>query len=238
MSAIGDVWRSTGGEIELRCGDYRDVLADVERCDAVITDPPYSERTHGSESTYTDGSDRSFLSAAYTHWDGPDIHALFGWQCAAGWVVVLTDHVLSSWCEAAARSCGRYAFAPVPVIEPGRNVRLCGDGPACWGLWLMASRPTALAKWGALPGGYVVDTRDKVLTGGKSIGLMRAIIRDYTRPGDLIVDPCAGGGTTLLAAAIEGRRAIGAEIDPKTFALAVKRLSRGYTPQFEWAEGT
>ena len=64
----------------------------------------------------------------------------------------------------------------------------------------------------------------------KPLWLMRAIIRDYTRPGDLVCDPCAGGGTTLLAAAMEGRRAVGAEIDPKTYALAQKRIARGYTP--------
>jgi site-specific DNA-methyltransferase (adenine-specific) len=60
---------------------------------------------------------------------------------------------------------------------------------------------------------------------------MRQIVCDYTLSGDLIIDPFAGSGTTLLAAAIEGRRAIGAEMDPKTFALAVKRLSKGYTPK-------
>ena len=49
-------------------------------------------------------------------------------------------------------------------------------------------------------------------------------------------DPCAGGGTTLLAAAIEGRRAIGAELDPDTYAKAVERLSRGYTPAMLAAE--
>jgi len=57
---------------------------------------------------------------------------------------------------------------------------------------------------------------------------MRAVIRDYSRPGDLIVDPYTGSGTTLLAAAIEGRRAIGAEMDPNTYALAVERLGLGY----------
>jgi len=60
--------------------------------------------------------------------------------------------------------------------------------------------------------------------------LMRAIVSDYSRPGDLVCDPFAGGGTTLLAAAIEGRRAIGAEESPETYARAVRRLSAGYTP--------
>lgn len=66
--------------------------------------------------------------------------------------------------------------------------------------------------------------------GAKSLDTMRAIIRDYTRPGDLVCDPCAGSGTTLIAAAIEGRRAIGAEMDPKTYEIAQKRIAKGYTP--------
>jgi len=50
-------------------------------------------------------------------------------------------------------------------------------------------------------------------------------------PGDLVCDPCAGGGTTLLAAVLEGRRAIGAELDCATFEKAVKRLrSHAITP--------
>ena len=43
---MGEVFKK--GPIELRLGDYRDVLTDVEP-DAVITDPPYSERTLGAE---------------------------------------------------------------------------------------------------------------------------------------------------------------------------------------------
>ena len=59
---------------------------------------------------------------------------------------------------------------------------------------------------------------------------MQAIVRDYSRPGDLICDPCAGGATTLIAAATEGRRAVGAEMDPKTYALAQARIAKGHTP--------
>ena len=55
---------------------------------------------------------------------------------------------------------------------------------------------------------------------------MRALVRDYSRPGDLVCDPCAGGATTLIAAALEGRRAIGAELDPETYALACARIER------------
>ena len=66
--------------------------------------------------------------------------------------------------------------------------------------------------------------------GGKPLWLMRSLIRDYSRPGDLICDPCAGGGTTLLSAAMENRKAIGAEMDPKHYEIARKRIAKGYTP--------
>lgn len=221
---------------EIRSGDWREALADVGRFDAVITDPPYSERTHAStRADYTlYGSSRfDAVSDHYAAWS-PDDAVNFVVDLAprcGGWFCVLTDHVLAPHFEAAMGACGRYVFAPVPVIERGRNVRLQGDGPACWALWLIVSRPKAApySKWGALPGGYVVGRDEKLVPGGKGVPLMRAIIRDYTRPGDLIVDPCAGGGTTILAAEIEGRGAIGAEIDPDTAAAARARLGRGVT---------
>jgi len=58
---------------------------------------------------------------------------------------------------------------------------------------------------------------------------MREIVLQYSAPGDLVVDTCAGSGTTLLLAAATGRRSIGAEMDPATFDLAVDRL-RGWGP--------
>jgi site-specific DNA-methyltransferase (adenine-specific) len=53
---------------------------------------------------------------------------------------------------------------------------------------------------------------------------MRAIVSDYSRPGDLVLDPCAGGGTTLVAAVELGRRAIGCEPDAGRYAIAAKRI--------------
>jgi site-specific DNA-methyltransferase (adenine-specific) len=59
---------------------------------------------------------------------------------------------------------------------------------------------------------------------------MRALVRDYSRPGDLIVDPFCGSGTTALAAASEGRRCITSEELPAHHEIARKRFARGYTP--------
>lgn len=218
---------------DLRLGRWEDALADVSEVDAVITDPPYSDRTHGAAyEGETDSGHREWVGDAYASWSLDDARGFVGaWapRCR-GWFCVMTDHVLAPAFSAAMESAGRYTFAPIPVIERGRNVRLAGDGPACWALWLIVSRPRSLSRWGSLPGGYVVGRDDKIVTGGKGLPLMRAIVRDYSRPGDLVCDPCAGGGTSLLAAAIEGRRAIGAEMDATTYAKARERIEAGYTP--------
>lgn len=59
----------------------------------------------------------------------------------------------------------------------------------------------------------------------KPLELMERLVRDFTDPGDTIVDPFAGSGTTGVAALRLGRKFIGWERDPKYHAIAVKRLS-------------
>jgi DNA modification methylase len=54
--------------------------------------------------------------------------------------------------------------------------------------------------------------------------VIEALIRCYSQPGDLVVDPFAGGGSTLLLCAALGRRGIGYEIDADMQALARRNL--------------
>lgn len=46
----------------------------------------------------------------------------------------------------------------------------------------------------------------------KPVPLMERLVELYTNPGDVVIDPCAGSGSTLIAAANMGRRAYGFEI--------------------------
>jgi site-specific DNA-methyltransferase (adenine-specific) len=54
--------------------------------------------------------------------------------------------------------------------------------------------------------------------------LPRRLIKLYSYPGDLILDPFAGSGTTLVAARKLGRRAVGIEINPVFCELTVRNL--------------
>ena len=57
----------------------------------------------------------------------------------------------------------------------------------------------------------------------KPIALVADAIRDCSRRGDVVLDPFAGVGTTILAAERIGRRSYGIEIDPLYVDAAVRR---------------
>ncbi|PZA12536.1 site-specific DNA-methyltransferase [Rhodopseudomonas palustris] len=58
----------------------------------------------------------------------------------------------------------------------------------------------------------------------KPLQLMSALIELTTQPGQIVLDPFAGSGTTLLAAKQLGRRFVGVEIDPRYARVANDRL--------------
>lgn len=58
----------------------------------------------------------------------------------------------------------------------------------------------------------------------KPIRLLERIIRIFTDPGDVVIDPVAGSGSTLKAAANIGRRAFGFEIKKPFFKEANERM--------------
>ncbi len=60
----------------------------------------------------------------------------------------------------------------------------------------------------------------------KPLGLMRWLIERHTEPGELILDPYAGSGTTLRAAKDLGRRAIGVEIAQRYCETAAGRCAQ------------
>ncbi len=238
------VQRGGGAMIELRKGDWREVLADVGECDAVITDGPYSGRTHAGHGSMGrwgttvpksyDGCERSEINYSEMTPDGIAEFSERWCEACRGWVVSLTDDVLFNvWRDQMARH-NRTVFQDVGCVITGMTVRQSGDGPSSWLIHAAVSRPPELSTWGTLPGAYVGPRERQLMTGAKPLWLMRAIIRDYTKPGDLICDPYAGSGTTLIAARAEGRDCIGAEISEETYEKAMRRIETPYTEEM-WA---
>lgn len=59
----------------------------------------------------------------------------------------------------------------------------------------------------------------------KPLDLMEYLIKTYTNEGDLVLDNCAGSGTTLLAAKNLNRQYIGFELDENYYNIAKNRLA-------------
>ena len=60
----------------------------------------------------------------------------------------------------------------------------------------------------------------------KPIPLMAYLIQTYSQPGDTILDFSMGSGSTLVAAKLLGRNAIGIERDRSFCDIAIERLSQ------------
>jgi site-specific DNA-methyltransferase (adenine-specific) len=64
----------------------------------------------------------------------------------------------------------------------------------------------------------------------KPDALLAKLISVTTERGDLILDPFAGGGSTLSAAKAHGRRAVGVEIEERYCEVIARRLSQDELP--------
>lgn len=200
-------------------------------CDLLCVDAPYSARTHAGHDGATRRDPEKMANPGklsrplnYALWTPKMARAAVrAWHpFTRGWMVSITDHLLAPHWAHAMERVGRYVFAPLPWFCPGRGVRLAGDGPSSWTCWIIVSRPRCepYSTWGTLQGGYVTRPEKGPIVGGKPRDLMRALVRDYSREGDVVCDPCCGGGTTLRAAVDLGRTAIGIDISEEHCLIA------------------
>ena len=222
---------------DLRLGAYAAVLSG-ETWDALICDPPFSAKTHSghNDARAAFGEDER-REIDYPHWTPADVQAFVKWASprTRNWLVVFTDSVLCFDYRTAFEAEGLVSFPPIPCIQPGRTKRAWGDGPPSCTDQLMVARHRRrdyINRW--YPASHYIAPRDCApgagRVGGKPEAMMHAIVRDYSRPGDVVCDPTAGLATTLVAARGLGRVALGAEQDHATHAKALERLARPWQP--------
>lgn len=63
----------------------------------------------------------------------------------------------------------------------------------------------------------------------KPLALLELLIGACCPPGGLVLDPCCGSGTTLVAAAKLGRRAVGIDRDERAIEVAAERINSSAT---------
>jgi site-specific DNA-methyltransferase (adenine-specific) len=70
-------------------------------------------------------------------------------------------------------------------------------------------------------------TTEKIHPTQKPVPLLEKLIKIFTDEGDVVIDPCAGSGTTLIAANNIGRKAFGFEIKKDFYKDACRLLETG-----------
>ena len=80
---------------------------------------------------------------------------------------------------------------------------------------------------------YVLDPPDSLLrikskkgkhATQKPTDLMKWVFKYYTKPGDVVLDPTMGSGSTGVAAQDMGRKFIGFEMDDEIYKVACQRI--------------
>jgi site-specific DNA-methyltransferase (adenine-specific) len=95
--------------------------------------------------------------------------------------------------------------------------------------------PTDLLKFDCVGSNEIVHPTQR------PVALCESLIRTYTEPGQVVLDDCAGSGTTAVAAIRAGRNWVAFEKDRKFFEIAQERIGaeladRPLEPFREWPE--
>lgn len=209
-------------------GDCLTVLRQMEAnsVDMVITDPPYGIDYQSNRPKSKDPSARFEKIAndktPFIWWiyDAFRVLKVGGLLCFSRWDVqqVFID---------ALKIAG---FSVKPVLVWDREIHGMGDlkgnfAPR-YDTCIFATKGRYLLPW-KRPVDVIrsqrVNGADLVHPNEKPIDLLRQLIESTTVPGALILEPFAGSGSTLVAAALTGRQYIGIELSAEYHAIAQQR---------------
>lgn len=215
-------------------GDCRDVLPTLEGVDHVITDPQYEAEAHTKARrcrAVVEGRGVGDYAIPFDAMD-PETRTIAGAQfarLARRWCLV--------FCQVEASQLWRADIRPHKYIrtcvwvKPDATPQLTGDRPSQGyeSIVVTHGEKTKL-RWngGGTRGVFThfvnPPNRTHEHPTEKPISLMLELVALFTDPGDLILDPFCGSGSTGIAALRLGRRFIGVEKDKAYAELAISRL--------------
>jgi site-specific DNA-methyltransferase (adenine-specific) len=232
------------GRATLYLGDCFEVLPTLEPVDAVITDPPFEAEAHtlqrralgrGKEDGRRDIKNAALPFAAITEAQ----RIALGHHIATkskGWALVFCQaEAIGAWRDALEDGGAKWRRAMV-WVKPDGMPQFSGDRPG------MGHESIATAwcgeggsTWngGGRHGVFVVPKHDAGQGHGgrpndhpttKPIRLMRDLVGLFTQPGQVVLDPCMGSGTTGAACVELDRHFVGIEVEPKYFDIACERI--------------
>ncbi len=219
---------------DIRLGDLKTLMVEMPdaEVDLVLTDPPYGQEAHTEK--YSAGN--------FHRYDDSDSYArdLSIFIIQESWRVTKSKANLFMFCKWETFPLLRDAAAQYgwkPWYHPIFWYKGSAEGFAPWGR-LGFFRTYECIFWATkgekgLVRGPIPDILDfakvhnqhRIHAAEKPIRLLRRIIDTATDVNDLILDPCAGSGSTLVAATEKHRRALGFELDETYYNRAMTRLA-------------
>jgi site-specific DNA-methyltransferase (adenine-specific) len=218
--------------IQIWLGDCREIIPTLPKVDLVLTDPPFSEYTHtNAKSNRNLGYGNKAID--FKAIDFKAIQELISAVACDRWFISFLDwrHIarLEKECPdpwELVRFGVWVKTNPMPQISADRpangwngiaylhkkNIRKEWNGGGNHGNWI---------------GGVVTDGLHPT---GKPLDLILRMISRFSNPGNIILDPFLGSGTTLRAAKDLGRRAIGIEIEERYAEIAARSLAQEVLP--------
>jgi DNA modification methylase len=184
--------------------------------DFVLTDPPYLVNYASNDGrTVPNDDNEAWLKPAFA-----EIYRLLRWNrfCVSFYAWNRADKFIAAWGEAGFHIAGhltfikKYASRKRFLAYAHENAYLLAKGSPS----LPAQPIPDVLAW--------EYTGNKLHPTQKPLCVLTPLVRSFTQPGDLVLDPFCGSGSTLLAAKIEGRQFAGIELDPRYFDIARTRL--------------
>lgn len=248
----GRVTLYQGDSLELLPG----VLDRHGRPEHVLTDPPYGERTKaGARSLGKGRGGKGSAAGRDDHSEGELGGVLVPFAATEmlvrnaiaacpvrRWVVMFCDFQHAASFERLAPEGLDHVRTGV-WVKPDGAPQFTGDRPAQG--WEAVSLLRD-AEWEALVCLHNEDERKRWNAAGKRgvwthgierdvpwhptpkpTGLLRDLLRDFTDPDDLVVDPFGGSASTAVACRAEGRRCVAIELREDFAELAAQRLREG-----------
>lgn len=232
ISRPGDVWIM--GQHRLLCGDATvatsyDTLLQHSPVDMVFTDPPYNVNYANSAKDKMRGKDRAILNdnlgdGFYDFLLAALIQMVT--HCRGGIYVAMSSSeldVLQSAFRAAGGKWSTFIIWAKNTFTLGRADYQRQYEPILYGWPEGAQRHWCGDRDQGDVWNIKKPQKNDLHPTMKPVELVERAIRNSSRPGNVVLDPFGGSGTTLIAAEKSGRLARLIELDPKYVDVIVRR---------------
>lgn len=195
--------------VDLRLGDCLEILPTLPAgsVDAVITDYPYGVGVKYGVYNDTQDNLKQLIDASLPELRRVARRVVLTCGIANVYLYPIPEWILC-WAYSGGGSSGKWGFnAWQPLLAYGKDPYLSNG---------LGRRPDLI---------YQTETAEK--NGHpcpKPLGVWTKIVNRCSLPGETILDPFMGSGTTGVACVQTGRNFIGIEIDPNYYAIAQKRI--------------